>query len=522
MTGIFPQDTSLNIAPGDTVEVRYRKARAVARQFAPVQIGFTLFEKDPEGDQDASSCPLLARTFNFFVFPNPVDAQGPDGRLMQHTRNFSVDAGSLDFLRSNGCDFGRWITKGVTYVNKDLEDKLRKHLGLNNKGHKDGAEEPAAKRAKVVVSNDHDVKWLDTATEQIKKFVETDIKELKLPSGNGFQILALRQHIEEHYPDMTVEKRKGSSGRRWDEERFLTRYTAEERQEREEELRQVRMAELDKRLGLRHIWSAVAQSGLPVVLHNGVLDLFFTLQHVGFDLPETLDEFRDIMSLEFKGTWYDTKLIYELNKGSIMGCNSSGLGDLYEALIDKEREKDNKPVKITQPAPFDAYTKPEAKYHEAGYDALCTGTLFAHFRNRGLLEGRANQLFMMRSMFTFNPQPCESDTLFKPETVVFRVYGFDKALKTDHFFNILSPITKERRDLVYINWIDDTSLFLSVAKSKEEQLDKILSEYSDEMKVESYESFMERTKAAAKGQTMRKRSLQRESSSPRSKRAKTN
>lgn len=317
--------------------------------------------------------------------------------------------------------------------------------------------------------------------KKIEKFAtEGTEKEMKLPKVNAFLILALRLAIQEKYPSMEIDKRQVGA-RAWDVERWLLNYTEEEKKERAVKLKETYEKDLTKHLGFREIWKALGQSKIPVATHNGFLDLLFVSQAVGFDLPETLFTFKNELRQEFLGAWYDTKLLADVNAGEI-SSNTTALGDLYETL----QKRDDKPI-ITSPAPFDGYVGPDAKYHEAAYDALCTGALFAHFKKRDMIQGHENRIFMMRSLFALDVKAA-GDPIVRPDSVVRHVYGFDKSFKNDEFSEMLKPIIDQvTREKVNFSWINDTSMLLLVPKEVENELDTILKERSTVLKFGPYQ-----------------------------------
>jgi len=473
MTGIFSYDEAQRISNGDTPATRYAKQRKVVKSFGVVQVGICLFE---EAEDDK----IIARPFNFYVFPRPIDVSTSKGNVKE-TEVFSVDSSSIDFLRQNDMDFGRWITKGLGYVNKNVETKLRRVYGLELENEGGKVNEKVEQRKPVELTKPMDVEWLKKTMESIENFAtDGKTKEMKLPKVNPFLILALRLAIAEKYPTMEIEKRQVGS-RAWEFERWLLNYTGEEKEERTIKLKETYEKDLTKHLGFREIWKALGQSKIPVATHNGFLDLLFISQAVGFDLPETLFTFKNELRQEFLGSWYDTKLLADTNR-DVINSHSTALGDLYEAL----QKREDKPV-ITCPAPFDGYAGPDAKYHEAAYDALCTGVLFAHFKKRDVIKDHENRIFMMRSLFALNVKEAV-DPILRPDSIIRHVYDFDKSFRNDDFLEMLKPIVeKVTREKVNLSWIDDKSLLLLVPKEVEDELDTILKERSTVLKYGPYQ-----------------------------------
>eukprot|EP00397_Hematodinium_sp_SG-2012_P023889 GEMP01024849.1.p1 GENE.GEMP01024849.1~~GEMP01024849.1.p1 ORF type:complete len:564 (-),score=114.72 GEMP01024849.1:747-2291(-) len=470
MTGIFPRDDADRIVNGDTPAARYSKQRKTVREYSILQVGICLFEESEDG--------YIARPFNFYAFPRPVGVSTDKGKV-QRVENFQLDTSSIEFLRQNGMDFGRWISKGVTYVNKDCEEKLRAVYGMQE-SEKVELEE---KRKPVELTKKEDIEWLKDTMAKIKTFVdEGKVKEMKLPKVNAFLVLALRLAVAEEFPQLEIDKRQVGQ-RAWEVERYAMNYSEEEKKERAEARKKEYAESFDEHLGLRAVWKALGEANIPIAIHNGYLDLLFVSQALGFELPETLDLFKDALKQEIKGTFFDTKLLADRNP-KLLDCKSTNLGQLYEAL----QSKSDAP-KITMPAPFDSYVQDTTRYHEAAYDALCTGALLAYFQKNTNVDVNeyANQVYMMRSLFSLNVKGIV-DPLVRSNCIIRHVYDFDKSFRNNNFMEMLAPIMKKApREDVSLSWIDDTSLLLLVPKNMESEVDDILKDRSTVLKFRPFD-----------------------------------
>jgi hypothetical protein len=88
----------------DLVSDRFDKTKLSVTSFIPIQCGLCLFETNPNNDA------VTVRAFNFNLFQKPTHGIGDSP--------FFCQPSSLDFLRSNGFDFNRWIHKGNTVDSK--------------------------------------------------------------------------------------------------------------------------------------------------------------------------------------------------------------------------------------------------------------------------------------------------------------------------------------------------------------------------------------------------------------------
>jgi len=114
MTGIKPD----GVDPDDywePPELRYPKRRDAAASFGIVQVGVCLFQETSNQGTDESF--ISVQPFNFFLFPRPVN-EPPDCMI---SPKLLLDADATHFIRCNGMDFGRWLSKGITYLDRPGE-----------------------------------------------------------------------------------------------------------------------------------------------------------------------------------------------------------------------------------------------------------------------------------------------------------------------------------------------------------------------------------------------------------------
>ena len=144
MTGIKMEGEAMGA--GDLVPVRYERCKRVVENFGIVQCGLCLFEYD-ENDE------LIARPFNFYLFPRSIEEQ-----KCFSSPSFALDASSMEFLRQQKMDFGRWISKGITYVNRDVDEHLRQMYDQQTQEEDNQT------------SNEHaDEQWIDLSRPKDKK-----------------------------------------------------------------------------------------------------------------------------------------------------------------------------------------------------------------------------------------------------------------------------------------------------------------------------------------------------------------
>lgn len=242
----------------DDPEEHYQEARLVASTFGIIQIGICLFEVSDDVAEAPSQ--YVTRPFNFFVCPRPVEDQPSE--------KFALDAESIHYVRCHDLDLGRWMDRGVTFVDSAGEKLLRRNLAA-------GAD-----------------------------------------------------------------------------------------------------AQLSTSLGFRRLWTALAAPGAPpIVLHNGLYDLLYLVHWLEEPLPETMELFCPIALKCFRGGVFDTKWLASCLDG-ILGLHTS-----LEELSDSLDRRADHPL-CTFAAGFDKYEREGCHFHEAAWDAYCTGKLFAYYKQR--------------------------------------------------------------------------------------------------------------------------------------------
>lgn len=139
MTGLFLEANRSEYA--DDAQARYEKMAASARSFVITQFGLSCFERvgnggegggsgegggeNGEGESGGGGDAYEARTFNFWVFPQP-----PPGDIASSlpealaNRRFVCEAASLAFLSEQGFDFNSCIANGIPFLPLRQRDLL--------------------------------------------------------------------------------------------------------------------------------------------------------------------------------------------------------------------------------------------------------------------------------------------------------------------------------------------------------------------------------------------------------------
>jgi len=380
----------------DTAEQRYTKKRRAAASYGIIQVGLCLFQhaSTPSSARMASSSAgrgqaggqeLTARPFNFFIFPRPIN-EPPDCYI---SPKVSLDADAMHFVRCSGVDFGRWMSSGIPYLDRQGEDQLRAALARR-------LEAPAAGPEKGKAHTDEVMRREAKGIEEVSSGKCFGPGASYCMKGKPGRHTLLVQAMRERRPKdhIVLERRPGPLGgcrlpvvtmrNLGPDPAALEAWRRQEAQEAE------RFAL--EHAGFRRVWQALLRSGRPLVLHNGLLDLLFAYHWLEEPLPESLDEFKGVLRRTLApGTRiYDTKWIaHNTDIGvQLQHGQRTGLEVLMNLVEEQqeERVRQQQPSllpQVTCPEGFDRYEGSSPSYHEAAYDALCTGKLFAYFCRAG-------------------------------------------------------------------------------------------------------------------------------------------
>lgn len=487
----------LQAEPYDTVTTRFLKVRGAASQFTIMQFGLTIFKKSVEGTRQEE-------TYCFYLFPRALKLTN-DQNLNQ---DFLISAASMAFHARNGFDFNRWVSHGIGFVNRQEHSVV--HSTSNGVDTASNQEElwskylviPAGSLEPAVFAGDWSVYGslsgrstgeLEEAYAGFQNFMaefrQTECSSVGLSkspffaipvlSGGLLTVKAFLSRAKAEYPELCIFELLSGGGTGFPE-RVVT---------------PLRRTDAVRRLtGFFDIWDALLKCGKPIVLHNGFLDILFAYQCFEDDLPKTIGEVRTRMTA--KGArFYDTRLLAVesgvLSPAQIAsGTSLSALNELYQG---------HPHYMATDSGDGIGYD--ESQFHNAGFDSLITGRVFAclshdilnfkgnlHYSSDSIhqeLDGWRNQIAVTRCLFhfclegDFESRPA-SDSQCQPETKkLYRVLtGIPSSFTARQILNVFQHVN----DLiasnvvqaqgvpyianpVYVSWLQDTSAVLRIQYS---------------------------------------------------------
>jgi len=430
MTGIFGEQ---RVSPANTLADNYPLQKAVAERFAIIQIGVCPFVKDPSHPDG-----WVAHPFNFFVFP-------------EGGKDIVLSPASVAFNLKNGMDFQKWISQGVPYVTTAVEKALREKTWPTPAVTEDSSEERPAKRQKLLeLQKEGDRTWY---TEEWRRFQTwlaepyAEGREFPIKDQNRVQREYFEAQVQKHHPELALDSRlKNPDSGSWARTFFVVQRSEQARREKEAKDAADREAEFHRKVGFHRVFKALVDKKKPLVGHNLLYDLLFMMAAFHGELPATWGEWKALTHTMFP-TIYDTKYLAQCRHIPHGRFETTALEPLYHSIAAQPTAP-----RISLPQGFEAYAKESGsgRAHEAAYDALMTGTVFAALMKE--LEGHApelvNRVNLMASVFEL--YLAGPDPLGHEHGPILHL-TFEKTVKTPDLLNCFGELPGR------VSWINDVS-----------------------------------------------------------------
>ena len=411
---------------------------------------------------------------------------------------------SFDLCRKNDFNFGDWINNGVTYTDSRGEVYARKRFGLEEAV--EGEEKP--EKRLVSLSNQSDIDLMGGVFAKLESFLENTEEEIfQFDHCNGFLRRYIYEQVELRYVDSLVLKKNENS--------ILCAYkiNKESKLEFDRKKKEEDLVKFKNMIGFRQVFNALVELKKPIVGHNLLFDLMFVHRWLDSELPEDFATFKNKLNANFNLV-FDTKFV---DSSGVLGVGHSDT-TLEQCMtrykVDKacevkvnEDEMDEVGVTGQKPPSIDVLISsdcdfdPEATcFHNAGYDAYCTGYVFAQQlelftstftqKYEGSLDENGvdasnwnqnirslafdsfcqscvNKTFMMQSLFHMNLDGAIDVDVPKYPGSIFRITDFPRQVQTEDVLKSCSTAVAnagvEVPDLdTTVVWVDDKSFFVVV------------------------------------------------------------
>ncbi|KZC04656.1 Poly(A)-specific ribonuclease PARN [Dufourea novaeangliae] len=387
--------------------------------FLLVQFGLSAFTFDTQNHKYSQ------RSYNFYVFPRPLNRAAPDCRFM-------CQASSISFLTTQGFDFNKLFKLGIPYLTTSEEEKLVKRLEERQKARDEVPE--------LIPISDDDRPQIEEICTRIDEFLASEAEELIIDKCNAFIRRLVHQEVRVRWPNkLRVESKSDCSGHSLIVQRSGTR---EEEEHKEIQRREREKLEIKEAVGFSTVLKKIAESGKLIVGHNMLLDICHIIHKFFGPLPETYTEFKSLVHSLFPRI-LDTKVLCQSQQFK-ENVPSSNLNVLLERVS-------KSPFKIPDIESVDgrSYITLAEKYHEAGYDAYITGICFIAL---------CNYLVLILLIFSCLANPSRDH--------VFHL-TFPKEWKLSDISQLFSPFGS-----VYVSWLSDMSAY--VALNRREQASVVI------------------------------------------------
>lgn len=425
----------------DTAQIRYEKMISVASRFSIIQFGLCLFHDDGKGG-------FTATPYTFYLFPD----SGND---------IILSASAISFLRNNNMDFGKWMSSGITFVGEEGEAWL-----TNKYFPKVDATVDAGPPTQIVLTKQADVDFMTRNVAGLNEMLlSSDRSEYVFEKSNAFLRRAVYQYLETNHADNIVAITNG-------EQRIVaTKCDAEAMKAAKEKILVERKNKLTRELGFRLIFNALVDAKKPMIGHNCLFDLLFLFRAVHGPLPPTFHDFRSLLTTKFPFV-FDTKYIYDA--GFAGPPVDTALGDLFQSLqnsaqiaadVHNDSMVSTNTISISFSPGFDAY-ETSKQLHDAGYDAYCTGYVFARALTcigglNGALTCCANKLFMMQSLYHLDLLTTAPTGVLKLRGKLYRLFDFPELTSTDAILQVFTAAGYSVGELEVL-WIDGVSTYIHI------------------------------------------------------------
>ncbi|KAG5504754.1 hypothetical protein GH5_05381 [Leishmania sp. Ghana 2012 LV757] len=398
MTGIgVPEVTEMiTFSPSET----YHSKRLAASRYSIIQVGVCLFRRVSVSSRAAgvdTPAPqrYAAYPFNFLLFPQFAD----DYTAEERAGDVVVSPSALAFLRRHGMDFQRWVYDGMAFCDASREAALRARLAAAVPQTETAAEplftdaertwvEEGRQTAEALVQRVEAAWATATAEAQQKKAGSVPFLASVVVEGGKEAVLpvqasrAAREQLElqlaREYPQLAVRSRRaGPSGHVV----TLSVLSPEEVSKHAWRTAQKERRQLLDTVGFRLVFTELVKSRKPCVGHNCFADWLFLMSAMDGALPEQLPQWKARARELFPCMWDTCYLASRRDLFSSGRFGSISLGGLHKAYVGASPH-----CTVELPLGFEGYDPVTLLgrggggdvAHEAGYDALMTGTVLLH------------------------------------------------------------------------------------------------------------------------------------------------
>nr|XP_033776700.1 poly(A)-specific ribonuclease PNLDC1 isoform X3 [Geotrypetes seraphini] len=351
-----------NLKPSlfDSADDWYRKVKSSIQKFTVCQIGLSIFFKQ-------KSNRFLSYSYNFYLFPltfGSVDSE------------FSIQATSIQFLNEFGFDFNKFMKDGISYLNEEQEERLKKDMLTGNWCPHSASEKDKLKEAIIAVTC-----WEATAGEG---------DSMRLYNLRGFQMLMAQMVLRQALPDVWTVAVEGN-------ELLVRKVNRQRRQQLEnsslDPCNRNRVLLLAR--GFTNIFQSIVGAKKPLVGHNMLMDLLHLHHKFYRPLPDSYSEFKKNIHTLFP-VLIDTKMLMRSVWKEFQFPHAATLLEIFDVLSSDMNPASPSCPLIEHATDCRKYVKNRCP-HEAAYDAFLCGSVLIHMTHLLLVTGQGETEELERS-----------------------------------------------------------------------------------------------------------------------------
>ena len=365
LSGLFPTFESFI----DEIEERFSKLRKIALKYNIIQVGLVFFFKNENS--------FVAKPYNFYVFPS-----------VEIDKNIGMEIEALNFNKNHGCDFNKWIIKGIPYLNEDELKKLcDKKLNFNINQYN-----PKNKMKKIILFKENDKKIYNEIKKIFDEFYNSNSNELKIEK--------IQRHILIYFLNNLSEEIRNKIFIEENNKNFILikKVSNEEKVKKINLENENILNKIKHEKGIKILFEKKIEKKKKIVGHNCLVDILFIYNNFIETIPKDFKIFLMKLLNNFNEI-YDTKfLCCYYNKNNI-NENDFHLEGLYLKLFQEFKDKIN--IKIHEKF-FNYFESENKKFHQADYDALVTGCAFIYMNEKygkDFVFNNKNKLNLIKSIF---------------------------------------------------------------------------------------------------------------------------
>ncbi len=365
LSGLFPTFESFI----DEIEERFSKLRKIALKYNIIQVGLVFFFKNENS--------FVAKPYNFYVFPS-----------VEIDKNIGMEIEALNFNKNHGCDFNKWIIKGIPYLNEDELKKLcDKKLNFNINQYN-----PKNKMKKIILFKENDKNIYNEIKKIFDEFYNSNSNELKIEK--------IQRHILIYFLNNLSEEIRNKIFIEENNKNFILikKVSNEEKVKKINLENENILNKIKHEKGIKILFEKIIEKRKKIVGHNCLVDILFIYNNFIETIPKDFKIFLMKLINNFNEI-YDTKfLCCYYNKNNI-NENDFHLEGLYLKLFQEFKDKIN--IKIHEKF-FNYFESENKKFHQADYDALVTGCAFIYMNEKygkDFVFNNKNKLNLIKSIF---------------------------------------------------------------------------------------------------------------------------